>query len=224
MFGYGYGYTGYQYGISGFGALAFYSTLKLTEESSPPQSFTFPVSIAQMRSFMRIPAAFDASQDQDIQDAIASAVHEAEMLQGRDLIVKQWDLALDYWFATRLILGAPLISVDLAQYKDSNGTVVPLSLSTDYIVDTSKSPGEMLPPYGSLFPQFIPWPTSAILIRFTSGYTPTHIWWSGDIGAKVRSGIKLRASQLYFNRLPDMVNGMDSAALAMSYGGLQVVR
>lgn len=215
---------GYHYGLSGFGSLAYYPTLSLTD-LSPAQSFVPPVTVADMRGFMRIPSAIvDTIQDQVITDALGSAVQEAEMLQGRDLIVKQWDLSIDYWFTPRMILGAPLLSVDLAQYKDSDGVTHALVSGTDYIVDTSKSPGELLAPYNKLFPQFVPWPSSAILIRFTSGYSPTHPWWSGSVGAKVKAGIKLRASQLYFNRLPDTVNGMDSAMLAMSFGGLVSVR
>lgn len=215
---------GYHYGLSGFGSLACYPTLSLTD-LSPAQSFVSPVSVTAMREFMRIPPAIvDDAQDRVITDAVGSAVQEAELLQGRDLIVKQWDLSLDYWFSPRIILGAPLLSIDLAQYKDSDGVTHTLVSGTDYIIDASKSPGEMLAPYNKLFPQFVPWPSSAILIRFTSGYSPTHPWWSGGVGTKVKAGIKLRASQLYFNRLPEMVNGMDSAMLAMAFGGLVSVR
>src|SRR5450432_719100 len=77
---------------------------------------------------------------------------------------KQFDLSLDYWFNYRIELRDPLASVDLFQYKDSNGAVTVMAENTDFIVDTSRHPGFVSPPYYKTWPPFASWPSSAMLI------------------------------------------------------------
>jgi len=91
---------------------------------------------------------------------ITGAREQAEILQGRDLIRKQWDLSIDYWSQFSVFLRAPLISVDLAQYKTSAGVVTPMVENTDFIVDTNKQPGMVIPPYNKTWPIFAPCTTS----------------------------------------------------------------
>ena len=180
-----------------------------------------------MKSYLRLPdrSPADQAEDDELTSLIVAAREQAEILQGRDLIRKQFDLSLDYWFNYRIELRDPLVSVDQFQYKDSNGAVTVMAEDTDFIVDTSRHPGFVSPPYNKTWPTFATWPSSAILIRFTSGYSSTSPFWS-DAGARVKNGMKLLINNWYHNRLP-FEKGMNAAAeypyavtACLSYGSL----
>jgi uncharacterized phiE125 gp8 family phage protein len=132
---------------------------------------------------------------------ISAARLQAEILQGRDLVSKQFDLTFDYWPGVRIRLRDPLKSVDLITTKDNNGATANLAENTDFIVDKSKHPGIISPPYNGTWPAFSLWPSSSILIRFTSGYSPSDAYWNGP-GTLVKSGMLLLISAWYNNMLP----------------------
>jgi uncharacterized phiE125 gp8 family phage protein len=192
-------YGGYSalglYGVS-------YGSLSLTV-ASPPQSFDEPLTLGEMKSYLKVPerSPTDTAEDDEILSLISGAREQAEIMQGRDLVRKQWDLVHDYWRYPWLELRAPLVSVDLVQYKDSTGIVTPLVADTGYVVDTAKQPGIIVPPYNTIWPSFTPWPTSAILVRFTSGYSASDAFWN-DAGGRIKNGMKLLISAWYNNRLP----------------------
>lgn len=203
---YGIGLTG-PYGsyntLDLYGRYMTYGTLNLTE-SSPPQSFIEPLTVDEMKDYLKVPSRSPAEPAEDllIQSLIIGARAQAENAQGSDLVRKQWDLSLDYWLSDRVELPpTPLVSVDLFQYRESDGTVVPMVEGTDYIVDLSKQPGAVLAPYNVTWPTFTAWPSSAITIRFTSGYAPDDPYWDGD-GAVVKHGMRLLVSHWYNLRLP----------------------
>jgi uncharacterized phiE125 gp8 family phage protein len=181
-----------------------YGSLNLTQQS-PVQTFVEPLTNAEMYSYLKIPARspVDPEEDDYITSMISASREQAEILQNRDLVRKQWDLTYDYWMSYRVQLRAPLVSVDLAQYMDSTGaiTVMTEGPNGDYIVDASKQPGSIYPPYSKTWPTFTPWPTSALLIRFTSGYSNADPFWN-DSGARIKTGMKLLISAWYNNRMP----------------------
>jgi uncharacterized phiE125 gp8 family phage protein len=185
-----------------YGAIASYGTLNLTA-SSPPQSFVEPLTLADMKSFLNLPprSPVDNSEDAQINAFISGARNQAEIMQGRDLVVKQWDLSLDYFFKYQIELRPSLQSVDLVTYRDRLGNVYPLIQNVDYIVDASKQPGLITPKYNVIWPSFVAWPTSAVLVRFTAGLTSTDPFWS-DIGQLVKNGMRLLISAWFNNRLP----------------------
>lgn len=198
-----------------YGALVSYGSANLTE-TSPPQSFTEPLTLAEVKSYLKIPVRSPVDPDEDsvLAQLITAAREQGEIAQNKDLVRKQIDLSFDYWPSYRVELGAPLVSVDLVQYTDSAGVVHPMVLNTDYIVDTAKRPGILSPPYNGTWPTFTPWPSSAILVRFTSGYSNTSAWWA-NAGSSVRVGMKLLISNWYNNRLPfdkgaDAIDGYPS--------------
>jgi len=165
--------------------------------TSPPQSFTEPLTVAEVEQFLRLPDLSPKDDDRDdLLEALITAAREvAEIEQRRDLVEKQWDLSLDWW-RYPIPLRAPLVSVDLVQYTDSAGTETTLTENTDYVVDTAKHPGIICPPYGGIWPSFTPWPSSPILIRFTSGLSATDIFWS-DAGQRVLLGMKMLIAHWY---------------------------
>jgi uncharacterized phiE125 gp8 family phage protein len=207
-----------------YGALVVYGSINLTE-TSPAQIFAEPLSVKEIRDYLRLPDLTSDDEDDSLLMMIVAAREQAEILQNRDLVQKQWDLHHDYWPSYRIEMRTPLISTDLVQYTDSDGNDTAMVEDVDYIVDASKGPGILAPPYNGTWPTFTPWPSSSILIRFTSGYAATHPWWSGP-GARVKIGMKLLISHWYSNRLPFEKGATDSTEYpytvtsCLSYGAL----
>ena len=188
---------------SGLYAIDSFGTLVLTE-SSPQQSFVEPLTVSEMKAYLRLPASrspADPAEDQEIADFISAARIEAEVCQGRDLVRKQWDLSLDYWIETVIRLRGPLVGVDKFTIKDSVGNVTPLIENVDFIVGAVKMPGVLAPPYNRTWRNFTPWPMSAISIRFTSGVASDSVWWRGD-GGTVKAGMRRLISDWFTNKLP----------------------
>lgn len=181
-----------------FGAT--YGSMELTE-ASPAQSFDEPLSLPDVQSFLNLPDSMAQAQAAQLGMFISAARETAEILQGRDLVRKQWDLTLDYWPGGGVELRPRLFSVDLAQYRDSTGAVTPMVEDTHFVVDKARQPGVVMPPYNAYWPSFTPWPSGAILFRFTAGMGSDSIFWS-DAGARVKVGMKLLISLWFTNRIP----------------------
>lgn len=183
-----------------YGGLVTYGSLNLTE-ASPPQSFAEPLTVDEVKSYLKIPerSPVDSDEDDLIAGLISAARSTAEIHQGFDLVRKQWDLSLDYWHSFRVHLRTPLVSVDLVQYTDSNGGNHTMSQGTDFIIDKAKIPAIITPPYNGDWPTFTPWPSSAILIRYTSGLNYDSPFWQGP-GARVKAGMRMLISHWYNNR------------------------
>lgn len=210
-----------------YGLLSAYGTPTLTE-SSPPQSWIEPLTTPEAGNFLKLPESVfnEPPISDELALLISQAREQAEIYQNCDLVRKQWDIVFDYWPPCVIELRAPLISVDLAQYRNSTGTVVPLIVNTDYIVDTSKRPGVIAEPYGKTWPSFTPWPTSALMFRYTSGYAPDSIWWS-DAGARIKSLMKLLIADWFSNRTVNesAVGAVpERIALALSQGAVPRVK
>jgi uncharacterized phiE125 gp8 family phage protein len=212
--------TGYE-SWGWYGGLEVFGSLNLTQ-SSPAQIFVEPLTVDEVLHYMRLPLSSDQDDGEVnfIQSLISAAREQAEILQGRDLAVKQYDLNLDYWVDYRIRLRAPLQSVDLVQYTDYQGNVFTLpqvqgsTALTGYMVDSSKQPGSIVPPYNATWPTFTPLPSSAVLVRFTSGYPTTDAFWN-DAGARIKIGMKLLISSWYNNRLPFEIGS--SSAMEFPY-------
>jgi len=211
-----YGTTGMYASL--YGALQPYGTLNLTD-ASPAQSWVEPLTLADVKAFLVLqdssgPA--DGVDDDMVEFTFIPAAREmAEFFQGRDLVRKQFDLSLDYWSSYAFELRAPLVSVDLFTRTDSGGDVTTLVNGTDYIVDIAKMPGIVMPPYNVTWPTFTPWPSSAILIRFTSGYAPTHPFWL-TAGQRIKMGMLYLISGWYEGRLPTTFGSVEEIPFAIS--------
>lgn len=206
---------------------ASYGTLALTD-SSPAQSFTEPLSLVEVKDYLKLPVRTPSDQDEDatLDGLIAAARETAEILQGRDLVRKQWDLSLDYWTDYRIALRPELVTVDLVQYRDSNGTYNAMTEGTHYIVDTAKRPGEILPAFNTTWPAFTPWPSSAILVRFTSGLSAAAPFWL-DAGFRVKVGMKRLILEWFLKRIPTGVNVEEvpfGISKALSFGAVPRAR
>jgi uncharacterized phiE125 gp8 family phage protein len=141
--------------------------------TSPLQTITEPFTVAEVQDWLRLPtlSPADTALDYQLEWLIAAAREYAEGQYGRDLCERQQDLTLDCFPGAygRIELRDPLISVELVQYTDHDGDDTTLTENTDYVVDTSKQPGCIVPAYGTSWPSETLWPSSAVLVRFTSG-------------------------------------------------------
>lgn len=204
-----------------------YGTLRLTV-TDPVQTFTEPLALGDAKAYLRLDSGYTAD-DILIGTMISAAREQAEILQNRDLVIKQWDLSYDYWPAYRLRLRAPCSKVDLMQYTDLTGNVTTMQETADYVVDLKKEPAVITPPWNRSWPAFTPLPSSAILARFTSGYAADDPFWTGA-GARVKIGMLLLISSWYENRLPFTPGARSDAELpfavtsCLSYGALERMR
>ncbi len=189
-----------------------YGHLKLTS-TSPVQTWDEPLGLGEVIKFLELPTRDPEDYAELLQLGlfIAGARGQAEILQNQDLVRKQQDLVLDYFpygcsssfywtsYQNEIELRAPLISVDLVQYRDSDGAYTTLTEGTDYIVDLER--GIVAAPYSSSWPSFSHWPTSAVLVRFTSGYLTDDVFWI-DSGSWVKIGMLQLISHWFTGRLP----------------------
>lgn len=210
-----------------YGALVPYGTLNLTQVS-PAQSFVEPLLLSDVQSYLQLPprSPADPGEVNLLNFLISAARLEAEVQQNRDLVVKQWDLALDYWPGYRVELRAPTRSVDLVQFEDSNGNFTTMVPNVDYVPDVRKNPGCITPPFNAVtWPVFMPWPSSAILVRFTSGFAANDPWWQ-ETGGIVKAGMLRLISDWYNNRLPVAKGSgaMSDYVGYLSYGKVTRVR
>ncbi|HXI42053.1 MAG TPA: hypothetical protein VNH83_18875 [Bryobacteraceae bacterium] len=191
-----------------------YGVIQLTP-SSPAQQFTEPLDLHQIQKHLNLPE--QSGHDEVLNAMITAARVLAEAAQNRDLIVKQYDLNIDHfsvWWPGRqlhqnFVLGGyieyaiplrnPLVRVDLLRYRDATGAYTMLTEGPDYIVDTAR--GLVLPPYGQTWPSFTPWPSSAVLIRFSSGMTADDPFWLNE-GQVILGGMKYLITQWFTNRIP----------------------
>jgi len=188
--------------------------------TSPVQSLALPLTVAEVEHFLGLVSLSpdDAERTALLGALIDSARELAEGFQNRDLVLKQWDLRLPYFPSWWVRLRAPLVSVDLVTYMDSDGTTHTLTENTDFIKDTDREPGVIYPPYGARWPTYTPWPSSSVLVRFTSGY-------SGDglIPSLVKVGMKHLIADWFQNRLPRGISEEDvprAIRYTLSYGAI----
>jgi hypothetical protein len=178
-----------------------------------------PLQVTDAGDYLRDVPAEDVAT---VQRLITAARLEAENENGRELARKQWTLVLDHFPRGKWVsscrfdgygqagsrvfaLGAgahyielldPLVTVDSFTYKKSDGTVVPMVLNTDYIVDVMKHPGIVCPASGTTWPGDDLWPSSAVQLTFTAGMTPD------QCPEGIRQGMRLLVSEWFENRLP----------------------
>jgi hypothetical protein len=86
--------------------------------------------------------------------------------------------------------------VDSFTWKAADGTVTTLTEDTDYIVDANKHPGIVCPAPGKCWPSGDMWPSSAVQITFTAGFTPD------TVRATIKQGMTMLVSQWYEARIP----------------------
>lgn len=179
-----------------------------------------PLSVLEVEQYLRL----DNLTEADTLAILITATRLlAESANGRQLAQKQWRLSLDRFPNTRNVFSYPYssqytdpmlfqfavgpsyielldptVTVDTFTYKTGDGTVVPMVLNTDYIVDLSKHPAVVCPPFGKTWPTTTNglWPSSAVNITFTAGFTPD------TVPTSIKQGMMLLISQMFEQRMP----------------------
>lgn len=171
--------------------------------TSPIQSPTEPLTAAEVIMHMGLtaPSPVDSEFEAELEMFIEAAREQAEILQGQDLVAKQWDQHQDCFDAWEIELRRPLASVDLIRYRKSDGSFTTLVEGTDYVVDTAR--GVVTPVYGGGWPSVALWPTSAVLIRFTVA-APS------NLPRRLKVGMLQLVSDWYNDRMP-FSKGIDAA-------------
>lgn len=171
--------------------------------TSPLQSLSEPLTRTEVETYIGLtsPSPADSGYQEELDLFISAAREQAELLQGRDLVEKQYDLWLDYFHSHVIELRNPLAAVDLFRYRDSGGSYTSMVEGSDFIVDLVR--GTVQPPYNQTWPTFTPWPSSAIQIRFTVA-APSYL------RQTLKVGMLQLISDWYNDRLPFAV-GVDAA-------------
>jgi uncharacterized phiE125 gp8 family phage protein len=151
---------------------------------------TFGASIAKYAS--------DTTEDTILAALITAARQQAEAITRRAFITQTWDAYLDNWPKGNCIKlpWGQLASITSIIWTDSAGTAMPLSVTTDYFVDTYSEPGRIVLPYSTPWPGGTLHPNNPIAIQYVCGYGAT----AAHVPASIRTAIKMLAEDLYNNR------------------------
>jgi uncharacterized phiE125 gp8 family phage protein len=130
---------------------------------------TEPVTLAEVRQHLRLPE--EPAEDDLLLSLIKTARVYCENFTRRALAEQTLEMYLDRFPVNSSIMlpCPPLQSVTEIAYKDSTGTETILPTS-NYLKDTDREPGRVLPGFGMSWPVFTPYPATPIRIRFVAGY------------------------------------------------------
>lgn len=156
---------------------------------------TEPITLDEAKAHLRVTQADD---DDLISIFIKAARQSAERFLGRALIDQTWELILDEFPDSEIEIPLPpLIEVVSIYYDDAAGDeqLVP---PADYAVDTSNSPGWVVPVSSG-------WPSpieaiNSVRIRFRAGYLNTDSPPAADVPFDIKAAILLTLGTLYAHR------------------------
>lgn len=158
-----------------------------------------PITTAEAKSHLKVDAA---DEDTYIDTLIAEARGWVEELSGRALITQTWDLALRGFPKSREIVlpRAPLQSVTSVTYYDEDLSTSTVFSSSNYQVDTLRTPGVIRLKHDVFWPTDTLRESSGVVVRFLAGYGAS----GSSVPATLKHAIKLRLADLYVNREPEM--------------------
>ncbi len=141
--------------------------------------------------------ASDTTEDSQLTDFIIAAREYTEGFLWRRILTQTWDAYLDAFPAESFIKlpGGQLQSIVSMSYTDCDGTLTPMVLTTDYLVDTIREPGRIVLPYNGSWPSVTLHPVNPIAIRFICGWIAAAL-----VPRKIKVAIKMIAEDFYKNR------------------------
>lgn len=150
-------------------------------------------------------------EDDLLTDIIDAATEHVQDITRRLLLTQTWDYYLQAWPGCDYIkipggnLQNAVGTAPIITWKDDDGTVTTLTVTTDYLVETNgEGIGQIVLPYGETWPSGTLYPSNPITIRFVAGWTA-----ASSIPAKIRNAIKLIAGDLYSNRESQILAGLN---------------
>ncbi len=144
-----------------------------------------------------------SADDDLLNNLIETARGYAEDITRRAFLTQTWDYYLDEFPCEDyfVIPFGNLQSVTHLKYTDSGGNIIPMTLTTDYLVETNGDQcGRIVLPYGKSWPSFTAYPSNPIVCRFVCGWTA-----AASIPTRVRTAVRMIATKLYKNRGDDKV-------------------
>ena len=152
-----------------------------------------PVTLADVKDHLVVDHSDD---DTYIASLLAAVVAYLEAVQDRTLVTTTYDLKLDRFPTGDGVIElplAPLASVTSVKYQDVDDVEQTLAASK-YTVDSSSTPGRLLPAYDES------WPSTRehihdVTVRFVAGYGDP-----ADVPAPHKHEILIRVADLYENR------------------------
>lgn len=131
---------------------------------------TTPISLAEVRSHMKIDSAAENVRLERLINAVTGLFDGEYGLLGRALVSQTWDLYLDTFPASEIEIPLPpLISITSVKYDDVSGVEQTVS-SANYYVDTVSQPGWIVPVSSFSWPSTLD-AINAVRVRFVAGYS-----------------------------------------------------
>lgn len=150
-----------------------------------------PLTVAEAKAQVRIT---NSAEDALIARYITAARIHAENLLERTLVTSQWRLILDA-FPDAIRLPYPTIqSVDALRFVDVNGATQTLD-PADYIVDTAREPGWIVPADGKSWPETL-YRINTVEVEYTAGYGAL----ATDVPEPIRQWIALYVGDMCMTR------------------------
>lgn len=144
-----------------------------------------------------------SADDDLLNDLIETSRGLVEDITRRQLLTATWDYYLDE-FPDEDYFKLPfgnLQSVTHLKYTDSDGDITPMTLTTEYLVETNGDQcGRIVLPYGESWPSFTAYPSNPIVCRYICGWTT-----AAGIPSRIRTAVKMIAAKLYQSRGDDIV-------------------
>lgn len=174
--------------------------LTLTSESTVE-----PVTIAEMRTFLRMESTDSTAEDTLIGAYVTAARQLAENITKRSFVTASRSLVIDNFPNSTAVLELPRpplstvsTNISIVYVKDTTAGDTTTVGSTIFTVDPDSEPGRIYPSYGNEWPDnSVREQRNAVRINFVTGYTA-----SMPVPESIKQWIKMRAAGMYEFREP----------------------
>ncbi len=159
-----------------------------------------PITLAEAKLHLRVDGN---DEDTLITSLITSARRYVERISGWTLLSTTWRLVLDDWPDEPYIVlpRPPLQSVSSVVYVDTDGNSSTLPTS-DYVVETDRTPGRIHLAYGRSWPSTALRPASPISITYIAGHSN-----AADVPQEYKQAMLLLIGHWFANREAVAVTG-----------------
>lgn len=142
--------------------------------------------------------AATTADDDNLTELITDGRDEVERITRRALLTQTWYYYLDK-FPKDDFIPLPFGNLQstglVITYKDSDGTVTTMTLTTDYLIETNgEGIGRIVLPYGESWPSFTAYPSNPITIEFACGWTA-----AASIPKNIKRAVKFAAEDAYYH-------------------------
>ena len=149
-----------------------------------------PLTLVEVKQHLRLPV--EVTDDDSLLTAqLSAARQDVEDRTNRQLVTATWTLKADsfpYTTGVWIFPRAPLATITSVYYLEAAAGASTLWASSNYIVSTTREPGEMTLAYGCSFPAVYPI-ANAVTIVYTAGAAVA------SVNVKAKQAIKLKLSE-----------------------------